>query len=166
VKDTELKLVSELMKNSRRSDRELARLIGVSQPTVSRMIKNLEKEGIIQEYTMIPDMNKLGIEMIAITLAAFKPPANPEERMRKCKEFVEKHPNLLFISSGRGTSTERAFISAHKNYSDYAKFIKEFKAEITEYQIADSFLISYKCDKILRQLSFVTLAGYLRKDRS
>jgi len=166
VKDTELKLVSELMKNSRRSDRELARLIGVSQPTASRMIKNLEKEGIIQEYTMIPDMNKLGIEMIAITLAAFKPPANPEERMRKCKEFVEKHPNLLFISSGRGTSTERAFISAHKNYSDYAKFIKEFKAEITEYQIADSFLISYKCDKILRQLSFVTLADYLRKDRS
>jgi DNA-binding Lrp family transcriptional regulator len=166
VKDTELKLVSELMKNSRRSDRELARLIGVSQPTVSRMIKNLEKEGIIQEYTMIPDMNKLGIEMIAITLAAFKPPANPEERMRKCNEFVEKHPNLLFISSGRGTSTERAFISAHKNYSDYAKFIKEFKAEITEYQIADSFLISYKCDTILRQLSFVTLADYLRKDRS
>ena len=166
MKDTELKLVSELMKNSRRSDRELARLIGVSQPTVSRMIKNLEKEGIIQEYTMIPDMNKLGIEMIAITLAAFKPPANPEERMRKCKEFVEKHPNLLFISSGRGTSTERAFISAHKNYSDYAKFIKEFKAEITEYQIADSFLISYKCDTILRQLSLVTLADYLRKDVS
>jgi DNA-binding Lrp family transcriptional regulator len=166
VKDTELKLVSELMKNSRRSDRELARLIGVSQPTVSRMIKNLEKEGIIQEYTMIPDMNKLGIEMIAITLAAFKPPENPEERMRKCKEFVEKHPNLLFISSGRGTSTERVFISAHKDYSDYAKFIKEFKAEITEYQIADSFLISYKCDTILRQLSFVTLADCLRKDRS
>ena len=166
MKDTELKLVSELMKNSRRSDRELARLIGVSQPTVSRMIKNLEKEGVIQEYTMIPNMNKLGIEMIAITLAAFKPPENPEERMRKCKEFVEKHPNLLFISSGRGTSTERAFISAHKNYSDYAKFIKEFKAEITEYQIADSFLISYKCDTILRQLSFVTLADYLRKDRS
>jgi DNA-binding Lrp family transcriptional regulator len=166
VKDTELKLVSELMKNSRRSDRELARLIGVSQPTVSRMIKNLEKEGIIQEYTMIPDMNKLGIEMIAITLAAFKPPENPEERMKKCVEFVEKHPNVLFLSSGRGTGTERVFITIHKDYSDYAKFIKEVKAEITEYQIADSFLISYKGDTILRQLSFVTLADYLRKDRS
>ena len=74
MKDTELKLVSELMKNSRRSDRELARLIGVSQPTVSRMIKNLEKEGIIQEYTMIPDMIKLGIEIVAITRVALEPP--------------------------------------------------------------------------------------------
>lgn len=44
MKETELKLVSELMKNSRRSDRELARAMGVSQPTVSRMIRKLEKE--------------------------------------------------------------------------------------------------------------------------
>ena len=39
VKDAELKLISELMKNSRRSDRELAKAIGVSQPTIGRMIK-------------------------------------------------------------------------------------------------------------------------------
>jgi DNA-binding Lrp family transcriptional regulator len=43
VKDVELKLVSELMKNSRRSDREMARVLGLSQPTVGRMIKKLEK---------------------------------------------------------------------------------------------------------------------------
>jgi hypothetical protein len=38
VKDVELKLIYELIKNSRRSDRELARVLKVSQPTVSRMI--------------------------------------------------------------------------------------------------------------------------------
>jgi DNA-binding Lrp family transcriptional regulator len=32
MKVIELKLVSELMKNSRRNDRELARAIGTSQP--------------------------------------------------------------------------------------------------------------------------------------
>ena len=74
VKDVELKLVSELIKNSRRSDRELARVLGLSQPTVGRMIKKLEKEGIIQGYTMIPDMNKLGIEIVAITRVALEPP--------------------------------------------------------------------------------------------
>ncbi|MCJ7760219.1 winged helix-turn-helix transcriptional regulator [Candidatus Bathyarchaeota archaeon] len=166
MKDVELKLVSELMKNSRRSDRELARVLGLSQPTVGRMIKKLEKEGVIHDYTMVPDMNKLGIEMIAITVAAFRPPANPEERMRKCKEFVEKHPNILFLSSGIGTGTERVFISVHKDYSDYVRFVKEVKAEIAEYKIADTFLISYKGDTVLRQLSFVTLADYLGKDRS
>jgi len=86
--------------------------------------------------------------------------------MKKCVEFVEKHSNVLFLSSGRGTGTERVFITIHKDYSDYAKFIKEVKAEIAEYKIADTFLISYKGDTILRQLSFKTLANYLRKDVS
>lgn len=44
MKDVELKLISELLKNSRRSDRELAKTLGVSQPTVSRTLKRLEKE--------------------------------------------------------------------------------------------------------------------------
>jgi DNA-binding Lrp family transcriptional regulator len=45
MKDSELRLTAELMKNSRRSDRELAKALGVSQPMISRMIKKLEKEG-------------------------------------------------------------------------------------------------------------------------
>ena len=64
MKDVELRLISELMKNSRRSDRELAKATGVSQPTISRMIKKLEKERIIKEYTMIPDFVKLGYEIM------------------------------------------------------------------------------------------------------
>jgi len=52
VKDVELKLVSELIKNSRRSDRELARVLGLSQPTVGRMIKKLEKR---RNYTRVYD---------------------------------------------------------------------------------------------------------------
>lgn len=69
LKAIELRLVSELMKNSRRSDRELARALGVSQPTVSRMISRLEKEGIIKEYTMIPDFKKLGYNILGFARA-------------------------------------------------------------------------------------------------
>ncbi len=165
VKDVELKLVSELIKNSRRSDRELARVLGLSQPTVGRMIKKLEKAGIIQGYTMIPDMTKLGIEIVAITLVTLEHQIDPEERMRKSREFVEKHPNLIFVSSGRSTSSDRVAISVHKSYSDYAKFMKEVKTEVPEYHVTDTFLLSYKSDIILRPLSFKTLADYLKKEK-
>ena len=67
MKETELRLISELMRNSRRSDRELAKVLGVSQPTVGRMIKKLEKEGITKEYTMIPDFCKLGYGLLVLT---------------------------------------------------------------------------------------------------
>jgi DNA-binding Lrp family transcriptional regulator len=43
MKDVQLKLISERMKNCRRSDRELAKVIGVSQPTASRLIEKLER---------------------------------------------------------------------------------------------------------------------------
>lgn len=50
MKKVELKVLSELMKNSKISDRELAKTIGVSQPTVTRARTRLEKNGYIQEY--------------------------------------------------------------------------------------------------------------------
>jgi len=67
IRDVELKLISELLKNSRRSDRDLAKAIRVSQPTVSRMIKKLKSEGVIKEYSLIPDFHKLGFEILALT---------------------------------------------------------------------------------------------------
>jgi len=36
MKDFELKLISKLMRNSRRGDRELSRKLGVTQPTITR----------------------------------------------------------------------------------------------------------------------------------
>jgi len=79
MKDIELRLVSELMKNSRRSDRELARTLKISQPTVTRMRTRLEKEGIIKEYTMIPDFSKLGYHLIGITFIKLKKVLKPAE---------------------------------------------------------------------------------------
>lgn len=52
MKEFELKLISELMKNSRRSDRDLAKAIGSSQPTVTRNRHRLEQQGIIKQYTI------------------------------------------------------------------------------------------------------------------
>jgi DNA-binding Lrp family transcriptional regulator len=67
MKDIASRLVSELMKNSRRSNKQLAKGIGRSQPTVSGIFKKMEKQGLIRENTLIPDCNKLGYEIVAFT---------------------------------------------------------------------------------------------------
>jgi len=46
MKETERKLFHELIKNSKRSDRELAKMLRVSQPTITRTRKRLENEMI------------------------------------------------------------------------------------------------------------------------
>ena len=85
VKEIELKLVAELLKNSHRSDRELAKVLGVSQPTISRLTERLRKMGAIREYTIIPDFNKLGFHICALTFADFVTPSDLEA-MRKLIE--------------------------------------------------------------------------------
>lgn len=62
-----IKLLFALIKNSKRSDRDLAKRLGFSQPTVTRSRKALEKEAI-EQYTIIPNLSYLGFDMIAFTL--------------------------------------------------------------------------------------------------
>jgi DNA-binding Lrp family transcriptional regulator len=168
LKDIELRLISELIKNSRRSDRELAKVLGISQPTVSRMIKRFDKEGIIQEYTAIPNLAKLGMEIVAIILFKLKNQSQPDSsaRIEKAEEFAEKHPNLIFASSGIGLNSDRVGISVHKDYSDYAKYAQDVKEYSGPYEIVDTFIISYRSDNIPRSLSFKTLGDYIRKEKS
>jgi len=173
VKEAELKLVSELMKNSRRSDRELAKVIGVSQPTVSRMIKRLEKEGVIKEYTMMPDFTKLAYELMALTFISIKPTLGREEAdngRTMAQEQVKESPgNIIMLERGIGLGHTGVIISLHKDYSDYTQFIHSFKqASATQAYVGEnveSFLIDLK-DKIrYRPLAFSVLAGSILRMR-
>jgi DNA-binding Lrp family transcriptional regulator len=123
MKDVELRLISELMRNSRRSDRQLAKAIGVSQPTVSRMIKKLEKEGVIKEYTMIPDFKRLGYQIMGVSFYGRGEPTKKEEKEELVKaavEFESKNPHAsLMAVNGIGLGKSRMFITFYRDYSSY-----------------------------------------------
>jgi len=53
LKPLDYRLLFELMKDAKRSDRQLSNILGISQPTVSRKRAFLEKE-LIDGYTAIP----------------------------------------------------------------------------------------------------------------
>jgi DNA-binding Lrp family transcriptional regulator len=162
LKDVELKLIAELMKNCRRSDRELAKAIGSSQPTVSRTIKKLEKEGYL-EYAAIPNLVKLGYEIVAINIGKRDYEAESEVPVQKANDFIKKHPNMLFISKGQGSDGDRIEISVHRSYSDYAKFTQEAREEFGGAMTTSSFLINLKGNDIIRNLSFKQMAERLKE---
>jgi DNA-binding Lrp family transcriptional regulator len=167
MKNLELKLVSELFKNSDRSDRELAKVLGVSQPTISRMRNKLKQEGIIKEHTIIADFAKLGMEIMAITFGVWSPARikeySDEERVEKAKRFLSDHPNVIYASSGQGLGRGRVMISLHKDYSDYSKFIGQAQAEWAGLVDLESFIISLKGDTIVFPFSFRNLGKYIEK---
>ena len=71
LKPIDYKLLFELMKDSHRSDRQLAKALGVSQPTVTRRRAMLE-ENFIEGYTVIPKFGQIGFEISAFTFIKSK----------------------------------------------------------------------------------------------
>lgn len=166
MRSSDLKLIRELIRNSRKSDRELAKLLGVSQPTVSRNRERLEKEGLI-EYTGIPNLQKLGIEIIALTFGNWKHEQYPDTRVSEARKFAEKHPNLIFLSSGRGLGSDRVAVSVHKNYSDYSNLMREIKSDWGMFMdVTGSFLISLSSDDPVRSITFKQLADYIEENET
>jgi DNA-binding Lrp family transcriptional regulator len=156
-----LRLVSEMLKNSKKSDRELAGILGVSQPTVSRTRARIEKE-YINTYTIIPDFKKLGYQIMAFTLAKMK--ANPENTtfeamMKTSKEWVAKRPNVIFAADGEGFGKDLILISFHKDYSTYSTFIRSFSMDWgSSLDNFESFLVSIGSGNTLRDFDLKYLA--------
>jgi len=145
LKTIDYKLLSELMKDSRRSDRQLAKVLGTSQPTVSRRRVNLEKS-FIEGYTAIPKWEKIGFELVAFNFVKHKIKfAKPEERkeaFRKVEEWMMKQPNVILAISGKGMGWDGIFVSFHKSYSDFAEFMRTHDNEFSELLIESQSFIS------------------------
>jgi DNA-binding Lrp family transcriptional regulator len=168
MKESELKVVIELIKNSHRSDRELARAIGVSQPTLSRIREKLEKQGVIKEYTIIPNYPQLGFELLSITFTRMKGPLSKEvlqDYAKRARNTMNEHPSALILgSTGLGCNADYVAVAFHRNYTEYTKFMKDIK-EFPNVNIDEtkSFIIDLSDKDQFQPLSFTHLAGYLAK---
>jgi Lrp/AsnC family transcriptional regulator, leucine-responsive regulatory protein len=63
VDELSLKILALLQENSRMSNSEIGRQIGLSSPAVNDRIKKMERLGIIKKYTVEIDQKKLGFEI-------------------------------------------------------------------------------------------------------
>ena len=163
LKDTETKIIAELMKNSRRSDRELAQAIGVSQPTFSRIRKRLEEEGVIKEYTMIPDFRRLGYQIMGATFIkkneTMKNEAKTELRQAVIQtEEKNPHANLMAVN-GMGLGKGRMFITLYTNYGSYTEAMQLTKSlPHVDAEGVESFLVDLTDETSYRLLTLKEVA--------
>ena len=132
-KELPQKLLRELLKNSKRSDRELAKVLEVSQPTITRARHNLEREGTIQDYTVVPDFKKMGFEIMVIGLVKVRPEAITPESIAKAKAYAEKLPWAIYSAMGEGMGMNGVVISFHKNYTELHRRMNQFKVAWKDY---------------------------------
>jgi len=149
-----MKLLLELLKDSKRSDREIAKSMGVSQPTISRMRQRLTDEGIIQEFTVIPDFVKVGFQIMVISSFKLK----IAKDIDGLKKLMMAKPNVIFSSIAEGMGKNGIIISFHKSYPEFSKFISNLRAEGKDMiDDLDSMLVSLE-NQIVKPLSLKYLA--------
>jgi DNA-binding Lrp family transcriptional regulator len=166
LKDVERKMLSELVKNSRRSDRELAKAIGTSQPTATRVRTKLEKEGYVREYTAVPDLSRIGYTILALNFLKLDLKLSQDE-LREFKkthyDAIAKSPNPVFlVKSGMGLGYDAVILSLHENYSACDQFRSVIRDSMSANIIdMNTFLVNLEEERTSLPFTFSLLANQI-----
>ena len=112
------RLLRELLIDSKRSYRELARSVGVSTATVINRVQRLESSGVIKGYTIIIDHERLGFELTVVTEITVS-----KGRLIEVEEAVSKLPNVCAVYDVTGL-TDAMVVAKFRSRRDLSKFTK------------------------------------------
>ena len=112
------KLLRELLIDSKRSYRELARSIGVSTATVINRVQRLESSGVIKGYTIMVDHERLGFELTVVTEITVS-----KGRLIEVEEAVSKLPNVCAVYDVTGL-TDAMVVAKFRSRRELSKFTK------------------------------------------
>jgi len=155
MKERAKRLLLQLIKNSKRSDREIAKVLKVSQPTITRLRKKLEKKAIAN-YTVVPDFPTLGYELMAFTLISST--GAKLDLIEKAKEWAKGHPNIIFASQGEGMNMSGLMISLHKSFGEFSGFMLELRRDWSGIlKDVQTFMVSFEGSVVIKPFSLTYL---------
>jgi len=160
LSDLDKKVLKELLKNAKISDRSLAEKLNVSQSTVTRVRNKLEREGCIRKYTIIPDFGKLGCELIAFTFVKMNPEI--QSKIDDVKKYANQWSNAIYASRGEGIGMTGVIISLHRNYTDYLQKLTIFRKDWGKYLEELQSFVTAVGEGTLKEFSLEYIAECLK----
>ncbi len=73
-------ILDELMSDSRKTTKSIAKELGIPRATVHDRILRMEKRGTIRRYTAVPDYGQLGLGVTSFVLVQFEPEKGVSQR--------------------------------------------------------------------------------------
>ena len=112
-------ILNAFLSNCKKSDREIATISKVSQPTITRVRQRLERTGIIKHYMAIPDYNKIGYPFGSVITGQSFSEGSLKELISK-SDIVLKAPCIEL-------NQNIILITMHKTIEDYKEFLEKIK---------------------------------------
>lgn len=131
IDDIDIKILSELQKDSRLSIRELSKKVNLSPPSVTERVRRLEEEGIIEGYTIKINKKKIGFPIECIIRVTMK---NGE--YEKFKSFIANHNRSDFCYRVAGDACFIVKMSVSTLHE-----IEEFINEVSHYTSTSTTIV-------------------------
>lgn len=118
VDDLDKNILGELLKNSKRSFRQLADELEIAPGTVLKRIKDMEVNGIIKGYSVLVDHAKIGPQIVAL-IEIISSGGKLEEIGKK----LSKLPNVYGVYETTG-SPDAIIIGRFRDTDELGKFAR------------------------------------------
>ena len=122
IDDIDRKILSELLRDCRRSYRAIARRAGVSVGTVLSRVRRLEKNGVVKGYAALLDQEKLGYQLTVLAEITVS-----KGKLVEMEEAISKLPNTCAVYDVTGL-TDALVIAKFRNRDELSKFTKNLLA--------------------------------------
>lgn len=120
--DKDRKILQIMMKNSRLSYREIAKLANLSTVTVLNRVKRLEESGVIKNYTIDLDYDKLGFDVqVIIDIRVSK------GKLIEVQRKISTEPNVFAVYDNTG-HFDSTIIGKFKTRLAMDKFLKKIQS--------------------------------------
>ena len=118
IDEIDRKILKEYSKDARLSFREIANRINVAVGTVLSRTKKMEKDGVIQNYTVLLNNDKLGYPLTAVTEVTVS-----EGKLLQVENKIAKLPSTCAVYDVTGLS-DALVIGKYKNKTELSHFTK------------------------------------------
>tara|TARA_B100001971_G_C18075998_1_gene475696 strand:+ start:327 stop:773 length:447 start_codon:yes stop_codon:yes gene_type:complete len=118
IDEIDRKILKEYSKDARLSFREIANRINVAVGTVLSRTKKMEKDGVIQDYTVLLNNDKLGYPLTAITEVTVS-----KGKLLQVENEIAKLPSTCVVYDITGLA-DALIIGKYRNKSELSLFTK------------------------------------------
>jgi DNA-binding Lrp family transcriptional regulator len=118
IDEVDRKILSELLRDCRRSYRSIARRAGVSVGTVLSRIRRLESAGVIKGYSAILDHDKLGYQLTVLAEITVS-----KGKLLEMEKAIGELPNTCAVYDVTGL-TDAVVLAKFRSREELSKFTK------------------------------------------
>jgi len=125
INGIDIRILKLLSKNARLTYKELAEILGTTRQRISRRMDRLERNGIIQKYTIIPNYDTLGYVHVILGITV-KPTVDLDDVVNTIKD----DENVKIIQRGLGSHNLVVHVVGPKDMKELERIITEVSKKI------------------------------------